>query len=82
MSPFATQVVVDDSGFTVVLQDGRELRVPFAWFPRLAHASASQRECVRVSKSGRALHWDELDEDISIDGLLFGRNPMADAQPD
>ena len=77
MSPVAIDIVVDDSSFTIILQDGRELRVPLAWFPRLAHASVAQRQRVRISKSGRALRWDELDEDISIDGLLAGRGDVT-----
>lgn len=77
MSPFVTQVVVNDSSFTVILQDGRELRVPLAWFPRLARASAAQRLRVRISKSGTALHWDELDEDINVEGLFAGRGDVT-----
>ncbi|MFD1555201.1 DUF2442 domain-containing protein [Paraburkholderia silviterrae] len=74
MNPLATRVLVDDSSLTVILQDGRELQVPLARFPRLARASVAQRQCVRISKSGRALHWDELDEDIDVDELLRGRD--------
>jgi hypothetical protein len=54
----------------VELSDGRVLGVPLAWFPRLLHASASNRKKVRLSSRG--LHWDVLDEDISIAGLLAG----------
>jgi hypothetical protein len=51
--------------------------VPLAWFPRLLHASAAQRENVEISPRG--LHWDDLDEDVSIEGLLAGRADMTHA---
>ena len=54
----------------VHLSDGRELGVPLAWFPRLLHASPEQRLQVRISSRG--LHWETLDEDISVAGLLAG----------
>jgi Protein of unknown function (DUF2442) len=59
----------------VELSDGRTLGVPLAWFPRLLHATASQRQQVELSRTG--LHWQELDEDISIEGLLAGRGDMT-----
>jgi hypothetical protein len=54
----------------VELSDGRTLGVPLAWFPRLLHGTAEERERVRISSRG--LHWEGLDEDISIAGLLAG----------
>ena len=63
----ATQVRFDADSMWVHLSDGRELGVPLAWFPRLLHASPEQREQVRIS--GRGLHWEALDEDISVAGL-------------
>jgi len=54
----------------VQLSDGRTIGVPLAWFPRLLHATPQQRDQVRVSRRG--MHWDELDEDISVAGLLAG----------
>jgi hypothetical protein len=54
----------------VELSDGRTIGVPLAWFPRLLRGTAKQRKQVRIS--GRGLHWDALDEDISIAGLLAG----------
>jgi len=57
------------------LSDGRTIGVPLAWFPRLLNATAAQRERVELSRSG--LHWDEIDEDISIEGLLAGRGDMT-----
>jgi len=54
----------------VDLSDGRIIAVPLAWFPRLLHATEEQREQVRISSRG--LHWEALDEDVSIAGLLTG----------
>jgi hypothetical protein len=54
----------------VALSDGRTIGVPLAWFPRLLDAPPEQRQAVELSRTG--LHWDALDEDISIRGLLDG----------
>jgi hypothetical protein len=59
----------------VDLADGRTLGVPLAWFPRLLNATSADRERVELSRTG--LHWEALDEDISIAGLLAGRGDMA-----
>lgn len=64
------RVRFDEDSFWVDLSDGRTLGVPLAWFPRLLHGTVEQREQVRISSRG--LHWDALDEDISIAGLLAG----------
>lgn len=66
----ATRVRFDDDSMWVELSDGRTLGVPLAWFPRLLHATAPDREQVRISSRG--LHWEALDEDVSIAGLLAG----------
>lgn len=60
----------DDDSMWVELSDGRTIGVPLAWFPRLLKGSAEQRKQVRLSRFG--LHWEALDEDISIAGLLEG----------
>lgn len=65
----------DDWSMWVDLDDGRTLGVPLAWFPRLLRASPAQRVAVTISPSG--LHWEDLDEDISIAGLLAGRGDMT-----
>lgn len=67
----ATEVRFDQDQMWVELDDGRTLGIPLAWFPRLLHGSPEARTKVNISPSG--LHWDELDEDISIAGLLKGR---------
>ena len=59
----------------VHLTDGRTIGVPLVWFPRLLHASAAEREACEISPRG--LHWDELDEDISIEGLLAGKGDQT-----
>ncbi|HEX7783820.1 MAG TPA: DUF2442 domain-containing protein [Sphingobium sp.] len=67
----ATEVRFDDAQMWVELEDGRTLGIPLAWYPRLLHGSPENRARVSISPSG--LHWEELDEDISIAGLLAGR---------
>jgi len=62
----------------VQLSDGRVLGVPLAWFPRLLHATAAQRQ--RYTISTRGMHWEELDEDISIEGLLAGVGDLTHRQ--
>lgn len=71
----ATSVRFDEDQMWVELDDGRTLGVPLAWFPRLLHGSSEERGKVSISPSG--LHWEELDEDISIQGLLAGRGDMT-----
>jgi Protein of unknown function (DUF2442) len=79
MPSSATSVRFDTSTMWVELEDGRTLRVPLAWFPRLFHATPEQREAVEISTSG--LHWEDLDEDISIDGLIAGRGDQTVRRP-
>jgi hypothetical protein len=62
----------------VELSDGRTLGIPLAWFPRLLHAKPAQRKRVEIGRFG--LHWEELDEDISIAGLLAGRGDQTAAR--
>ena len=66
----ATSVRFDEDNMWIELSDGRTLGVPLAWFPRLLHATCQQREAYRLSTRG--LHWEALDEDISVAGLLAG----------
>ena len=73
ISARARKLAFDRDTMWVELDDGRSLGVPLAWFPRLVRASAEQRENYRIGYSGNGLHWDDLDEDISVDGLLMGR---------
>ena len=73
MTPTAVHFATDS--LWVELSDGRTLGVPLAWFPRLLHATAEQRAQVRIGKHG--LHWDALDGDVSIAGLLAGLGDQA-----
>lgn len=74
-SATAKSVRFDSDSLWVELADGRVLGVPLAWFPRLLSASTTQRAGVRISPRG--LHWDALDEDISIAGLLAGEGDVT-----
>ena len=66
-------VTVSDDTLTVELSDGRSISVPLAWYPRLWHATASERQRWRLIGRGVGIHWPELDEDISMMGLIQGR---------
>ena len=68
----AKRLRFDDDSMWVDLSDGRQLGVPLAYFPRLLNATPAQREQYVISGGGTGLHWDDLDEDISVDGLLQG----------
>ncbi|MCE2521134.1 MAG: DUF2442 domain-containing protein [Alphaproteobacteria bacterium] len=73
MSVRARTLSFDQHTMWVELDDGRSLGVPLAWFPRLARATSEQRQNYRIGYSGNGLHWEDLDEDISVEGLLLGR---------
>ena len=75
MNTSAKSVRFDENSMWVDLSDGRTLAVPLAWFPRLLHARSQQREQVEISRNG--LHWEELNEDISVAGLLAGVGDMT-----
>lgn len=75
----AKSVRFDQDNMWVELFDGRTLGVPLAWFPRLLEATPSQREACRIST--RSLHWEEIDEDISIRGLLEGLGDQTMQRP-
>jgi len=70
--PAATRVWFDPDSLWVELADGRKLAVPLAYFPRLLGATPQQREHFDLSGGGTGIHWEELDEDISVEGLLLG----------
>ncbi len=81
MSSLASKVSFDAGMMWVELTDGRRLGVPVAYFPRLLHASAEMRAKVVISGGGQGLHWEELDEDISVEGLLQGVGDRSTAAP-
>jgi len=79
MAPRAVNVAVDDRWLTVELADGRTLRVPLEWYPRLCHGTPQERANWRLIGGGEGIHWEALDEDISIAGLLAGK-PSAETR--
>jgi len=72
VDPRAVDVATDEDNLTVDLADGRRLSVPLAWFPRLLHAKPDQRGNWRLIGDGRGIHWSDVDEDLSVAGLLRG----------
>jgi len=77
--PNAQTVDVTDDTLTVDLNDGRTISVPLAWYPRLVHGSAAERSNWRLIGKGAGIHWEDLDEDISVENLLLGR-PSGESQ--
>ncbi len=77
--PNAEKVTVTEDTLSVDLSDGRTISVPVAWFPRLLHASSKERRNWRLIGKGQGIHWAELDEDISVEGLLAGK-PSGESQ--
>ncbi len=69
----ATGIVVSEDTLSVELADGRTIAAPLAWYPRLSHATAQERNSWRLIANGRGIHWPALDEDISVDNLLAGQ---------
>lgn len=69
----ATDVAVTGESLSARLDDGREISVPLAWYPRLLHATAKERQHWILQAEGRYIHWPHIDEDLSIEGLLAGR---------
>ncbi len=73
-----TRVQIDDGMLRVTLQDGREISTPLDWYPRLAQASSGQLANVELSIAG--IHWPDLDEDLSVSGMLQGHRPARSRQ--
>ncbi len=72
-APAAESLMVTDDMLSVDLSDGRTIAVPLGWFPRLLHATPEERNHWRLIGRGHGIHWEDLDEDISVEGLLAGR---------
>jgi hypothetical protein len=73
-------VTLSEDELTVALMDGRTITVPLAWYPRLAEATPEQRAHWEMAGAGYGIHWPELDEDLSTEGLLAGaRAPRRSA---
>ncbi|MFB6359530.1 MAG: DUF2442 domain-containing protein [Thiohalorhabdaceae bacterium] len=73
--PRAEQVRFTDEEIVVALADGRKISVPIVWFPRLADAAPGERENYELMGDGEGIHWPDLDEDLSVQGLLAGHRP-------
>ncbi len=69
---FADKIVFDQNNMSVTLTDGRTISTPLAYFPRLLNATNEQRNAYIISGGGTGLHWEELDEDISVKNLILG----------
>src|SRR3990172_7299634 len=72
-SLIAENVTVSDSTLRVDLSDGRSISAPLAWYPRLLRATPAERKRWRLIGRGLGIHWTDLDEDISVEGLLAGK---------
>ncbi|MDI6799660.1 MAG: DUF2442 domain-containing protein [Actinomycetota bacterium] len=70
---------IAEDTLTVDLSDGRTISVPLAWFPRLMHSTLKERSNWRLIGKGEGIHWDDIDEDISAQSLLFGK-PSGESQ--
>ncbi len=76
----ARSVTVTSNTLSVELSDGRGVSVPLGWFPRLIHATPEERERWELIGGGSGIHWPDLDEDISLEGLLAGRSSAESQQ--
>jgi hypothetical protein len=77
--PNAENVSTTEDTLTVDLNDGRTISVPLSWFPRLVQASPEERNNWRLIGQGQGIHWEDIDEDISVEGLLAGK-PSGESQ--
>ena len=77
--PTAENLTVTEDTLSVDLSDGRTISVPLAWYPRLTSASQSDQNNWRLIGKGYGIHWEDIDEDISIEGLLAGK-PSGESQ--
>ena len=71
--PSAQNVAVSKESLTIDLVDGRTIIVPLSWYPRLWHGTARERNKFEVIGNGTLIHWPDLDEDLSVAGILAGR---------
>ena len=77
--PVAENVSITEDTLRVDLSDGRTISVPITWYPRLLHATPEERKNWRLIGRGHGIHWKDIDEDISIEGLLAGK-PSGESQ--
>lgn len=77
--PRAVDVKITKDTLTVELSDGRSISAPLQWYPRLVHATPQERKNWRLICNGKGIHWEDIDEDISVEGLIAGR-PSGESQ--
>jgi hypothetical protein len=77
--PTAENVTITYDALTVDLSDGRSITVPLAWYPRLINATKAELDNWRLVGKGYGIHWEDIDEDVSIEGLLLGK-PSGESQ--
>ena len=77
--PEADEVSVTEDTLQVELSDGRTISVPLAWYPRLLHATREERDNWELIGEGQGIRWPDLDEDLSVEGLIAGR-PSGESQ--
>ena len=77
--PNVQNVIVSENTLTFELEDGRTVAAPLGWYPRLAHASSEERVRWRLIGAGMGIHWEDLDEDISVEALILGK-PSSESQ--
>ncbi|MBA3891119.1 MAG: DUF2442 domain-containing protein [Gemmatimonadaceae bacterium] len=77
--PNAESVTVTTDTLRIDLSDGRTISVPLAWFPRHVHATPEERNDWRLIGTGQGVHWEAIDEDVSVSGLLAGQ-PSGESQ--
>lgn len=75
-APYAINVQTTEDTLTVDLSDGRTISVPLGWFPRLENATSKERNNWRLIGKGQGIHWEDIDEDISVEDLLAGKPSM------
>jgi len=75
----AQSLVITDDTLSVDLNDGRSISVPLSWYPRLNHATLRERSNWRWIGDREGMHWPDLDEDISVENLVFGK-PSGESQ--
>ncbi|MEW5964894.1 MAG: DUF2442 domain-containing protein [Pseudomonadota bacterium] len=75
----AAGVRASDTAIEIELRDGRTLSVPLSSYPRLLHATPRERQTWRLIGDGRGIHWPDIEEDVSVEGLIAGRRSRESA---
>lgn len=70
----ARHVEVTDNELVITLTDGQRIAAPLTWYPRLLHGSPAERNRCRLVARGEGIHWPDLDEDLSVEGVILGRS--------